>query len=180
LHPQEHARYQYLYYGSFVKISDHCVLWYSGIMKVILLQDVAKIGSRYEVKEVARGFAQNFLIPRGLVETATRSALASLEHRKAQAAEKVTASDALAEEVLATLDGKKLSLTEKANEQGHLFASVHEKEIAEAIQKEFGLSWDPSRIRLPEPIKEVGEYEVALALGEKKAILKLHIKTDKG
>ncbi|MCI0620015.1 50S ribosomal protein L9 [Candidatus Wolfebacteria bacterium] len=145
-------------------------------MKVILLQDIAKVGRKHEVKEVARGHALNFLIPRGMAEAATPAALRTLENRKAQKEETAALSDKALADALAQLDGKTIILAEKANEQGHLFAAIHTKEIAQALATQKGLTIDVANIQLEHPIKEVGEYEVALISGDAKAKLLLHIK----
>lgn len=138
-------------------------------MKVILLQDVPKIGRKWDVKNVADGFAQNSLIPRKLAEAATASAVARASSaRKVAEENKVTNAAALAKNLKA-LEGARVELSAKANEQGHLFAAIHENDIAQALKEKTGISVSPEFIKSAHPIKTTGEYSVAILAGEAKA-----------
>ena len=141
-------------------------------MKVILLDNVAKVGNKYEVKEVADGYALNFLIPQKLAEFATPAALARIE----QMEEKLVADQAanLEEQVaqLKALDGKEVAFALAVNEKGGLFATLTPEEVLEAINEQFKGSFDASQLTC-EPIKEVGEHEVELTAGDAKAKLKI-------
>lgn len=135
-------------------------------MKIILLQDVSKIGKKWEVKNVADGFAQNSLIPRRLAEAATASAVArAASARKAADENKVANAAALAKN-LAALEGARMELSAKANEQGHLFAAIHENEIAQALKEKTGIAVSPEFLKLTHPIKALGEHSVVIIAGE--------------
>lgn len=138
-------------------------------MKVILLKDVPKVGKKYEVKNVADGYALNLLIPRGLAEAATESAKKRMETMKAtDEVEKKVQADLLAKN-LHDLNGVVVEVSGKANEKGHLFASIHAESIAEELLKQKHLSILPEFITLHRPIKEVGDHEIQVLVNDKKA-----------
>jgi len=126
-------------------------------MKVILLQKVAGLGEMDAVKEVADGYAQNFLFPRHLAVQASAKSLADLEaHRKKQVREEER--DLKNQQKLAVkLDGLNFDFKEKANENGLLYSAVTAQKMSEALLK-LGYSVDKKQIELP-PIKKVGEYK---------------------
>jgi large subunit ribosomal protein L9 len=131
-------------------------------MKVVLLKDVEKLGREGEIKEVAEGYARNFLIPQNFVKPATDQAIQEVELKK----EKKTKSDqvelAEAQKIAEQLDGRELYIKVKEKD-GTLFGSVNEKTIAKNFTDE-GLKIDPKNVKLEEPIKEVGDYDVKLEL----------------
>ena len=142
-------------------------------MKVILLKDVAKVGKKFDVKEVSDGYALNFLIPQGKAKTATSEGLAKVETLKAVAqAERKVQEDLLAKNIH-EFDGKTVEIKEKANEKGHLFAGLHKERIAEILGAEVHSSLDASFIELSKPIKEVGEYQIEIKAHQNKATLTL-------
>jgi large subunit ribosomal protein L9 len=144
-------------------------------MKVILLQDVPNLGKKLDVKNVSDGHALNMLIPRNLAKTATPSALKQLEVEKAQiAAERKVQEDLLLKNIK-DLEGVSLVISEKANDKGHLFAGVHKLEIAKQIKEQTHLDVIPDCIELQEPIKQIGEYDITVAVQDKKATFKLKV-----
>jgi large subunit ribosomal protein L9 len=130
-------------------------------MKVILLQDVKKLGKKYEVKEVKDGFARNFLIPQGLAKIATKKALAWLEKQKE--IEEKRAEEALkkVQEQASSLDGLELIIPVKVGEQGQLFESITSQKISEKL-KEMGFEIKKSQVDLEEPIEKIGEFPVKI------------------
>ena len=134
-------------------------------MRVILLKDIAGVGQKGDVKEIADGFAQNKLIPQGLAEQATPEKLAAHESaQKREAAERAKEKTALAKSIQA-LEGVRIEISARATEKGGLFKSIGTKEIMAALAKK-GSSVPEDAVRLPKPIKEIGEYEVELAFGD--------------
>ena len=131
-------------------------------MKVVLLKDVEKLGREGEIKEVAEGYARNFLIPQNFVKPATEQAIQEVELRK----EKKTKSDQMelaeVQKIAEQLDGRELFIKVKEKD-GTLFGSVNEKTIAKTFADE-GLKIDPKKVKLEEPIKDVGDYDVKLEL----------------
>jgi len=130
----------------------------------ILLQDVESLGSKGAIVDVSKGYLRNFLIPRKLAEPATKGGLvvaaasaAAQERAHEQQAEQ---SGELAELLAKTV----LTVTRQAGDDGRLFGSVTNADIAEAIKEARGVDVDRRKIALEEPIKHVGTYVVELAL----------------
>jgi large subunit ribosomal protein L9 len=134
-------------------------------MKVILLQDIAGLGKKNEVKDVADGYALNFLLPKKMAETATPQSLARVQKILAAAkAKKQLQADLLAK-TLKSLVGKEITLKSKANDRGQLFAAVRAEEISQAIKEQTGVAVSPSLITLTQPLKTIGDHEVVLGRG---------------
>ena len=148
-------------------------------MKVVLLQTVPKVGKQYEVKEVSRGFAQNFLFPQKLAEIATEKAMKSIEKKKQNSDVEAKIHEDLLIKNIVDMDGVTIIMQEKANEKGHLFAGVHKDEIVPEIKKQTQLEIDPEFIQLEEPIKELGEHEIEISAHNKSAKFTLKIEEGK-
>ena len=132
-------------------------------MKVILLKDVEKIGSKFDVKEVKSGYARNFLIAKGLAKPATNEALEWLAVQK-EIMEKKAEEDL--EKVQATasaIESREIIIPVKVGDEDQLFESVNAQKIAEKL-KEAGFEIKKSQIVLDHPIKELGEYPVKIKL----------------
>lgn len=132
-------------------------------MKVILLKNVEKLGKMGEVKEVADGYARNFLIPRGLAELATEKALAKIEEIKKATARKAELELKKFQELAEKLEGIEIVVKAKVGEGGKLYGSVTEEQIAQKL-KEKGFEIKKGQIKLEKPIKEVGGHEVMVQL----------------
>ena len=138
-------------------------------MKVILLKDLAKLGRKFDVKEVSSGHALNLLIPCGEAIAATRDTLKRYELLKAkEQGDRQVIADLIAKN-LKDLDGLKLSVASKANDKGHLFAGLHREAVAAEIFKQTKLQIDPAFISLDQPLKTVGEHEIVVTAGEQRA-----------
>jgi len=147
-------------------------------MKVILLQNVEKIGKEGEVKEVADGFARNFLIPKKLAVLATPKELEKLRKIKELEEQRKMKEEERLKELAKEIDGLTLEINEKADEQGTLYGSVDKKTIA-ALLVEKGFKIDEEKIKLFSHIKKTGEQEVEIELlPQLKAKIKLNIKAD--
>lgn len=137
-------------------------------MKVIFLKDVPKTGKKYEVKEMAAGYVQNVLIPKGAVEVATPQALERM--KKAQAgdmAHKMVQESLLAKNI-SLIEGKKITIKSKANDKGHLFAGLHQVDLVKVLHNELHIELLPEHIILKSPIKEIGTHTVDVSIGGKK------------
>jgi large subunit ribosomal protein L9 len=142
-------------------------------MKVILLKDVPKVGKKYDIKNVAEGYALNLLIPKGLAQIATAQAEKNIEVMKQKdMVEKKVQGELLLKnlEVIKTLV---LNIKEKANDKGHLFAGITKERLVEEIIKTARLNLDVDSIKLDKPIKEVGEHEVTVEVLGKSAKFKV-------
>lgn len=131
-------------------------------MKVILLQNMPNLGDKDEIKEVAVGYARNFLIPQGLAQQATPQAIAELEARKEKEARQAEVDLAKTEQLAGKLEGQVIEITAKANEEGKLYAAISPTKITVAL-KEKGFEISPDKIQA-EHIKELGEHEVVINL----------------
>ncbi len=138
-------------------------------MKIILNQDIPKVGKKYDVKNVADGYALNFLIPRGLAMAATVGALKKLEIAKVQLTVEKKVQEDLLLKNLKSLDGAKIEIAEKANDKGHLFAGLHKEQIIPEIKKQTGLDVLPEFLVLDRPIKETGEQMIEVKVQDKTA-----------
>ncbi len=146
-------------------------------MKIILLKDVRKVGKRYEIKDVADGFALNALIPAGQAVPATAGNLKMVESKKAVSlTEKKVFVEAF-EKAVSKLNGGRLTITGKTNEKGHLFAGIHKEQILEIFKKQTGLELPPDSLELEKPIKEIGESKLKINIGDNTKLLVLDIKS---
>ncbi len=132
-------------------------------MKVILIEDVADIGQKGEVKEVAPGFARNHLIPKGLAVEATRGRLKDLEMKKKKWERKSIQEEEAAREIQERLSSKSFVVKAKAGEGGRLFGSVTAADIAAVISAE-GIEVDKKKVETAEPIKTLGRHEAQVKL----------------
>ena len=132
-------------------------------MKVILLQKVNGLGDKYDTKEVADGYARNFLLPQNLAEISTPERAAVMEERKAKemgdAQKDLERVEALAEK----LEMLEIIVKAKAQEDGTLYGSVGPKEIAAAVKKHH-TSIDERQISIKNPIKKLGDHEAIVNL----------------
>lgn len=132
-------------------------------MKVILLQDVENFGKAGEVKEVRSGYGFNFLLPQGLAEFATPSAVKEAEKMIARRNKDVDALLLVAKKQSSDLAGKKITIKSKA-ENGKLFGSIGSEEVAGAL-KDAGMEVDAKFIVIKKAFKEVGTFPVEANFG---------------
>ncbi len=132
-------------------------------MEVILKEDVANLGHRGDVVKVADGYGRNFLLPRKLALQATLANKAVIDQMKAAAARRSATEKIQAEELVAKLEPLVLSFTRKTGENGQLFGSVTSADIASDLEAK-GFEIDRRKIQLAEPLKSLGNYEVAIRL----------------
>ena len=130
-------------------------------MKVILLQDVENLGKKGDIKNVANGYARNFLFPRKLAKLATKEAIEELEKQKELEAKKAEEELKKIQELVSQVDGLEFDLIVKADENGKLYGSINEIEISK-ILKSKGFEIKKKQIKIPQPIKELGEFPVTI------------------
>lgn len=134
--------------------------------EAILLKDVDGIGTRGAVVDVSKGYLRNFLIPRKLAAPATkgllREAARNQDAYNKAAATRIAAAQEQAEQLNKTV----LTIAQQAGEDGRLFGSVTNQDIAEAIKEARGIDVDRRKINLDDPIKNVGTYQVELEIAE--------------
>ncbi len=133
-------------------------------MKVILKKDMSPLGGYGEVVTAARGYARNYLIPRGMAIEATPGNLRQLDSERVAYVKKVAAKVADAEKLASELEAVSLSFERKAGEDDKLFGSVTTHDIEEALKSKGFQSIDRKAISLTEPIKTVGSHVAAVKL----------------
>ncbi len=134
--------------------------------QAILLQDVESLGERGQAIDVSPGYLRNFLIPRKLAAPATPGALEEAQRRR-EAAEKAEKVRAEREAEAAGLLGKTvLTIHQRAGEDGKLFGSVGAKEIVDALREARDLRIEKKRVRLEQPLREVGTFMVEIELAD--------------
>jgi len=132
-------------------------------MKIILLDDVAKVGRRGEVRDVSDGYARNFLIPKKLALSATAGNLQNLEHIKKQQDAKAGRVKSEAEALRQRIEGTVYEERRQASEEGKLFGSVTAQDLVDFLGRQ-GVKIERRRVQLDEPIKALGETAVSIRL----------------
>jgi large subunit ribosomal protein L9 len=132
-------------------------------MKVILKEDVKKLGNMGEIVTVADGYARNYLVPKGLAVEASSKNMKSLEHAQKVIQEKAKKVKESLQEFAARLSKVTLIMKAKAGEEGKLFGSVTSMDIAEQLKNE-GIEIDKKKMILEEPIKRLGNFTVGIHL----------------
>jgi len=132
-------------------------------MKVILKSNVAALGKAGELVEVKDGYARNFLIPQDMAVEATTKNVRVLEHQKRLIADSLRKGLKEIEAFAKRINEASITIPVQVGEEGKLFGSVTNKDIAEALAKE-DIEVDKRKIRLEDPIKEVGFFTVPIAL----------------
>jgi large subunit ribosomal protein L9 len=133
-------------------------------MKVILTEDIKNLGKAGEIKEVADGYARNYLIPRGLAEEATSGKMKETQEKKERQEKQKDREMAQAQTLKDKLDGKTIIIQARAGGADKLFGAITSREIAEAIQNQHGIKIDKKKVELGDPIKHLGEYPVKLKI----------------
>ncbi|HHX62018.1 MAG TPA: 50S ribosomal protein L9 [Epulopiscium sp.] len=136
-------------------------------MKVILLEDVKKLGKKGDLVEVKDGYAKNALLPAGLAIEATNKAVNERNLKEKATNRRKEEELQEAKELAAKLNDKKVEIAVKVGENGKLFGSVTSKEIAEQVKIQLGYAVDRKKITLKEPIKAVGTYNIPVKVHPK-------------
>ncbi|MFC9710532.1 50S ribosomal protein L9 [Paenibacillus sp. JNUCC31] len=144
-------------------------------MKVIFIKDMKGQGKKGQVKEVSEGYAQNFLLPRGIARPATDGNMKTLDNQKAAEDRRKQEEKAEAEALAKKLEAETTELKAKSGEGGRLFGAITSKQIAEALAAK-GLKVDKRKIELDEPIRTLGVTQVTVKVHpEVKATLKVQV-----
>lgn len=131
-------------------------------VKVILQTDVAGLGEVGDVKEVAGGYARNYLIPRRLVTPATKGNLKVLEQRRSQIEQQQVQRRSEAQSLADRLAGLTLTFPVRVGEQGRLYGSVTAQDVAARLKSEAGVDVDRRVIELREPLRTLGQFDVSV------------------
>lgn len=133
-------------------------------MKVVLLADIKGTGEKDQIIEVSPGYARNYLFPKKLALEATPNNMNAVKRAKEAAAFRGAQSRAAAEELAAKLKGSVIQVTAKAGENGRLYGSVTNQEIADALKAQHGVEIDKRKIEMADPIRTVGDSEITVTL----------------
>ena len=133
-------------------------------MKVLFKKDVADVAKAGQVKDVADGYARNYLIPRGLAVAATTGTLRQVADLKAVAARHAAEEELTAQGLKQRLEAQPILIEAKAGSQGRLYGSVTTTDVASAIQKQLGASIEKRDLEINDPVRQVGSYEVTARL----------------
>lgn len=135
-------------------------------MKVILLQEVQGLGKPGDVKDVADGYARNYLLPRQMVTAATPKELANLQTRVAAAQRQVERQRKSNESLAAQIEAITLTFAVRVGQGDRLYGSVTSQNIAEALHEQENLSIDRRTIQLREPLRQLGDFEVPIRVAQ--------------
>ena len=133
-------------------------------MKIILTHDVPNLGQAGDVKNVAPGYARNYLIPQGLALKATPGAIRDFERRLATSASREKRLEERAEALAERLSELTLTFEAKAGETGRLYGSITTADIAEMLEREVGEKFDRRKNIVSDPLRQVGEHIVTVRL----------------
>ncbi|MCQ2429754.1 MAG: 50S ribosomal protein L9 [Clostridia bacterium] len=133
-------------------------------MKVVLLADVKGQGKKNDVIEVSDGYGRNYLIPRKLAVEADNKILNAIKGQEAAKQHQIEVATAEAKEQAAKLDSVLLKIRANCGADGRLYGSITTKEIAEALEKEYGIKVDKRKIQLDEAIRAYGKYDMDVKL----------------
>lgn len=145
-------------------------------MKVVFLKDVKGKGKKGEVKNVADGYAQNFLIKNGFAVEASNQAMSQLEGQKKLDEKNAAAELQAAKDLKDQLEALTVEIKAKSGEGGRLFGSVSTKQIADTLQKKYGFKIDKRKMECNDGIRSLGFTNVPVKLHQDvKATLKVHV-----
>lgn len=133
-------------------------------MKVILTQDVKSQGKKGDLINVSDGYANNFLLPKGLAKLATKQAMNELEGKKGAEQYKRNQEELKAANIAERMKDVKVKLSAKAGKEGKLFGSLTSKDVAQALKEQFNIEVDKRKIDLPDGIKTCGIRDVNVTL----------------
>ncbi|WP_346355140.1 50S ribosomal protein L9 [Azotosporobacter soli] len=145
-------------------------------MKVILQQEVKKLGKKGDILEVSEGYARNFLLPQKLAILATSTNVNTVSQQKASEARKAQRMTEEAQVLAAQMSKIEIKLPVKTGEGGKLFGSINTKDIADAIMAQHQLEIDKRKIEMKDAIKSLGSYVVTIKLHpEVSAKIQVHV-----
>ncbi len=148
-------------------------------VKLLLTENVDNLGIVGDVVNVKVGYARNYLLPFNYATTPSDELIASLAEKRAQAEKEVAARRAQREEMIGKLNGQELTLTRACNDQGQLYGSVTQQDIANAL-KEVGFTVAPREVRLPTTIKRIDAFDIHIKVdSDLEADIKLWVVADR-
>lgn len=147
-------------------------------MKVLLLQNVPKLGQKGQIKNVNEGYARNFLLPKKMVKFVSEDEIAKIQKQLSKQEEQEKRHQNEVVQILKKIDGSKITIKEKASEQGHLFAQIHVDKLIEVIKKQLDVVLDKDWIKIKEPLKRVGDFSLDIEAYDFKVKIKLFVESE--
>jgi large subunit ribosomal protein L9 len=145
-------------------------------MKVMLMQDVPKLGTKFQIVEVSDGYARNYLIPRGLAQPATPALMKEVERYRQQERQKEQREIERAQALAQKLNSIVVEISVPAGEGGRLYHAVSAHEIAQRVKEQHGIEIDRDQILLDEPLRSLGVHSISVRLHRQvRATLKVNI-----
>ncbi|HEX75168.1 MAG TPA: 50S ribosomal protein L9 [Dehalococcoidia bacterium] len=135
-------------------------------MKVIFLKDVSAKGGKGDIKEVADGYARNFLFPQGLALLATPAAIKAAKAQSEERVQRRTRQQEELAELIQRLEGKELHFKARVGARGRLHGAVTSADIAGELSQLISFEIDKKKVELDEPLRHLGSYEVAISLAK--------------
>jgi large subunit ribosomal protein L9 len=133
-------------------------------MKVIFIEDVTNVAKAGDIKEVADGYARNFLIPKKMAAVATASSISKAKIQMEKRIREKAKTEAEFKELAAQLEGKEVILTAKTGGKEKLYGSITSEDIASGLKTSYGVVVDKRKIEIPESIRQVGTFPVIIRL----------------
>ncbi|HEV2127242.1 MAG TPA: 50S ribosomal protein L9 [Thermomicrobiales bacterium] len=133
-------------------------------MKIVLRQDVPKLGEAGSIQTVADGYARNYLIPKGMAVVATEGEMKTAQHNMKVRERKVSRQEEQLQSLADKIQGTRLEFTANAGEQGRLFGSITASDIMVQLNEKIGEKIDRRKLQLTDPIRTVGEHELEIHL----------------
>jgi len=148
-------------------------------MKIILLKNIPKLGSKFDIKQVSIGYAKNFLIPNKMAIIATENSISHIKKLRAHEGKINTVTENNFKKLTEQFKNSKIILEAKTNKEGKLFASINKEDIRTALKEQKKIELDENiKISIDEPLKNIGEHKINLILSNKKITLGVIIKAD--
>jgi large subunit ribosomal protein L9 len=148
-------------------------------VQLLLTENVEGLGIVGDVVEVRAGYARNFLLPHAMATTPSEDKIEALAEKRKQAEAEMRALRAQREQIIEKLEGYELTVERSCNDQGHLYGSVTQKDIADALGEE-GFAVRPRDIRIAQPIKRLDSYEIPIVFDtELRTTMKLWVIADR-
>ena len=146
-------------------------------MKILLTEDVKKLGKKGEIVDVSDGYAKNFILHKKLGIEANKAVLNEWQVKKGSEDNRKRKEEEQAKAQAAELNGKAIVIRTKTGEGGRLFGSITAKDVAEALEKQLNLKVDKKKIQMPDSIKGVGDFTIVIKL-HAKASAELRLKVE--
>lgn len=145
-------------------------------MKVILLQDVKKLGTKGQIVEVSEGYGRNFLLPRKLAAPGTAENINDAKQKQAAAKHKKIVASEEAVVLASQLKKVELTIPVKVGEGGKIFGAITGKTISDAAKEQYDLELDKKKVEIKEPIKTLGDHEILIRVHpEITSVIKIHV-----